>query len=321
MEKSKDEVYGTAINSLDLKSKKKEVLFEKSLDTILSEVKKTNGCADEDPDISTLAVTKDGKSVIYAASGVWQLNLANKKSEQIVKTSQFNAGFSTGGGCINYSGLRVGDEDNAELTVSAYEGTSKGLVDLAKKTFLSKYHTGWYSYIQQLSYPPTETFFVKATLDGYNVEPPKPRSVIGIGTGKNSYTVDTNYYTTKAEIKNAILIGRTVYFIEADNDLPDIAEGKDFNIYLSQLNLDTKQATRLTDLGKKDTSNALPQFPCIKVDGQDVYVGVFESVGMFKIYKVDSATKTKILVETLTFDKNFPPNDGGVVNCFQVTSL
>ena len=260
----------------------------------------------EDPDISTLSVTKDNKAIIFASSGTWALDVKSKKATQLLKTEDFITTY--GNTCLSYSGLEIAGEENIELFTSCYEGCSKSVIDLKNKKIIEEYSTGWYSTVTQVSYSPNEPIFVKAVSYIYT----KHGSVIGKGSGEDKYTVDEIFYTTDNYISGVVVEGDNIYFVEVIDD-DSSEDGKPYTFSMHVLNLSTKKTSKISDLDL--ISNNEFAIRCLVVSGSEVYFGVSKDETL-QISSLGLKSKMQKLVVTIPESTNEK-----VVDCFQVTSF
>jgi len=310
VEKSKDEIYGTEIISLDLKTKNREILYEKDLDKIISErIPCLSGTKfndnQEDASISTLSVTPDNKSIIFASEGIWSLDLQSKKVGQLLKTDDFSIGK---GECLSYRNLKVVNKQSAELFISGFEGFTKGLIDIKNKKLLEKYSTGWYSTILQVSFPPKDQIFIKSISHSYT----QHGSVIGEGTGKDSYKVDEEFYSTENYISTADVSGSKVFFVEAEDTETD-PNGQPYTFSLHVLDLNTKGVSKISGINLEGSSEF--DIKCMTSDQANVYMGIIKENSL-EISSVDLASRGQKVIEKIQESESEK-----VVDCFQVTNF
>ena len=318
-EKDEDEFYGTAIVSLNLKTKEKEILFDSSLESILSKKENNGVCNTEDPDISTLAVSADNKYIAYARSGLWLLDLSSGDSRQIIKTTNLrpvDLKFNISN-CISYQDVRWVSAEKIEIDTGSWDFSKIVLINTSGKIlyeYISSSEFG--DQTKQVTYTNTNQIFLTIA-DSRGGEPGfDDSSKLSIRTITKDRKLNTKevLYETKDHITDAELVGEKLYFIEKhyiDNDAS--------NYKLKLFNLNTKKTTTLANLG--DLVTRTSSVSCLTVSKSDVYYKSIELVsttpykglvvGKSNIHKLNLETKKISLVQTV---------EGPLLECFQINS-
>ena len=317
-EKDEDEFYGTAIVSLNLKTKEKETLFDSSLESILSKKENNGVCNTEDPDISTLAVSADNKYIAYARSGLWLFDLSSGDSRQIIKTTNLrpvDLKFNISN-CISYQDVRWVSAEKIEIDTGAWEWADRDLIDTSGKILEEYAYSTSASQTKQITYTNANQIFL-SVVDFPGNEPYKDdgsKLIISTFTKKGKLDIKEVLYETKDYIRDTELVDNKLYFIEKqyiDNDT--------FNYKLKLFNLSTEKTTTLANLGDLVTlTNAIN---CLTISESDAYYVSTELVsttpykglvvGKSNIHKLNLETKKISLVQTV---------EGPLLECFQINS-
>jgi hypothetical protein len=315
-EASNDIYYGTKILRFNLKTKKKDTLLEIPLNTILSEVKKPNLCQVDDPDISAISASPDGKSLVFARLGVWKLDLATNKAEQIVETSQLQTKGKPQDSlelCTAYAGLDWVEGQNLELDIGRYEVVETALLNVKDKNIIYRYLNGGYvPRIMQISYSNSNPIFIKSIDPAFNVA--NKRSIIGEGVGllkEESFKTEGAYYSSDSYINDRVIANNKVYFVETT--IPNDSS-QPYGYIFKSFSLDTKKTLELFDFGTID-SNSAYDVKCLAPEGSNLYFEAFEKPFEVNVYKLDVNAKKKSLVEKISFNEK----DNDLVGCFQTT--
>lgn len=316
-EKDKDEFYGIAIVSLNLKTKEKETLLKNPLNTILKE-KKVGVCNFEDPDISTLAVSADNKYIAYARSGLWLFDLSSGDSRQIIKTTNLRPAdlkFDVHN-CISYQDVRWVSTEKIEIDTGEWEVSKRDLIDISGNILEEYAYSTSHGRTKQITYTNANQIFL-TVVDFPGYEPYKDDgSKLGISTFTKEGKLNTKeiLYETRDYIIDTELVDNKLYFIEKqyiDNDT--------FNYKLKLFSLSTKKTTTLANLGDLVTlTNAIS---CLALSESDAYYVSTEListtpfkglvVGKSNIHKLNLKTKKISLVQTV---------EGPLLECFQINS-
>jgi len=318
-ENSNGQYYGTRILRFNLKTGKKDELLEIPLNTILAEVRKPNVCSIEDPDISAISVSPDGKSLAFARSGVWVLDLATNKTEQIIKTGQLQPQGKPQDSlelCTAYAGLDWVEGQNLEVDIGRYEAVETALLNVKDKNIIYKYFNGGYNpRIIQINYSNSNPIFIKSVDPAFDVGNTK-RSIIGEGVDllkKESFKTEEAYYSSDNYINERVIDNKTVYFVETT--IPsDFSQS--YGYIFKSFSSDTKKTSELFDFGTI-TSNGAYSIRCLAPEVSKLYFEAFEKPFEVNIYQLNLDKKEKSLVETISYDEK----ESNLVGCFQTTTF
>ena len=305
IEKSKDEVYGTEIVSLDLKTKKKEILFSSSLESILAKKENNGVCNTEDPDISALAVSPDKKKLAFVQSGIWILDLKTRNPEQILKTSKINPKTDNPklriGECITYLNIAWVDNTLLKLGAGKWEASVLYMINISGEVLYSYANSSAYHSLFQLTYG-VDPLFVSVR----GPIPPENNS-----TEFTTATFDDDqpnlkepFYKQNERVMEVIKVDNLLYFI----DKPFNEENGIYNI--RSFSLQTNKIENLVDLG-------VARGKCLTNIRENLYYSAEDLDSDYKVYKTsiykfNLKTKREDIISTINGELN---------GCFQITSF
>lgn len=311
--KNKDTVYGTELIRLKLATLEQKVLFQKTVAEIDKEISPNEDCQSQDPDLSSVKFSPDGKYLVFAATNLKILDTKIYKLTKEIDSSTFRRKDGNLD-CLYYGSIRWFSDQILEISIGRWESGDNYTIDLQDKSVLSLYGSG-YQFNKKLTLEP-KALVLTSLSSSFDVASDSART--SIGEAKTKYSIEmknTLYQSKEGAVYQETNDGATSYFFEEESTL----DNQNHKLTLKSLDITSGKVKTLKVLSDIKNSNSAPYANCLSLRNNKLYYQFSEGL-VLTLYDFDlSSQKIENLV-SVTRNKNDTDNSTGFVGCLSLTA-